>query len=120
MQKAITKRAVDALKPGQIIADDQLPGFVCRRLPSGRLSYGLRFTKDGRRKWLAIGVGIAPEAARKAAQAHAGEAAKGNDPATVREMRRRKALATRTVNDILDGFVKARVTPSKFLILMEQ
>lgn len=109
MQKAITKRAVDALKPGQIIADDQLPGFVCRRLPSGRLSYGLRFTKDGRRKWLAIGVGIAPEAARKAAQAHAGEAAKGNDPATEREMRRRKALATRTINDILDNFVKARV-----------
>ena len=109
MRKPITKRAVDALKPGQIIADDQLPGFVCRRLPSGRLSYALRFTKDGRRKWLAIGVGITPEAARKAAQAHAGEAAKGNDPATEREMRRRKTLATRTVDDILDGFVKSRV-----------
>src|SRR5260370_133761 len=28
MQKSITKRAVDAVKPGQIIADDELPGFV--------------------------------------------------------------------------------------------
>ncbi len=62
MQKSITKRAVDALKPGEMIADDALPGFVVRCLPSGRLTYGFRFTKDGRRKWLAIGVGIPPAA----------------------------------------------------------
>jgi len=109
MQKTITKRAVDALRPGQIIADDQLPGFVCRRLPSGRVSYGLRFTKHGRRKWLAIGVGIAPEAARQAAQAHKGEVARGNDPVTEREEQRRKALAAKTLNEILDGYVRGRV-----------
>jgi integrase len=109
MRKTITKRAVDALKPGQIIADDQLPGFVCRRLPSGRLSYGLRFTKDGRRRWLGIGVGIAPEAARKAAARHAGSVAKDENPVTEREARRRKTLAARTLNDILDAFVRERV-----------
>jgi integrase len=109
MQKTITKRSVDALKPGDIIADDQLPGFVVRRLPSGRLSYGLRFTKHGRRHWLAIGVGIAPEAARQVAVAHAGDVAKDKNPVTEREARRRKALAARTLNDILDRFVRERV-----------
>jgi integrase len=109
MQKTITKRAVDALKPGQILVDDQLPGFVCRRLPSGRLSYGLRFTKHGRRHWLAIGVGIAPEAARQVAVAHAGDVAKDQNPVTEREAQRRKALAARTLNDVLDAFVRERV-----------
>jgi integrase len=107
MRKTITKRAVDALRPGQIIADDQLPGFVCRCLPSGRLAFGYRFTKDGRRRWIAIGVGIAPEAARKAAAAHAGRVAKDETPMTGREHRRRQA--TRTLNQGLDVWLKERV-----------
>jgi len=109
LRKTITKRAVDALKPGEVIADKELRGFVVRCLPSGRLSYGYRFTKDGRRRWLAIGVGIAPDVARKAAQGHAGQVAKDHDPLTEREQRRRKALAARTLNDILDAFVSDRV-----------
>src|SRR5262249_8015940 len=110
MRKTITKRAVDALKPGQIIADDALPGFVVRRLPSGRVSYGYRFTKDGRRKWLAIGVGIPPETARKAASAHAGAVARDHDPMTEREQRRQRTLAARTLDAILDAYVKEKVT----------
>lgn len=109
VQKTITKRAVDALRPGEIIADDQLPGFVCRRLPSGRLTFGYRFTKDGRRRWLAIGMGIAPEAARKAAARHAGSVAKDENPVTDREHRRRRALAARTLDQVLDGFINERV-----------
>src|SRR5262245_59183181 len=110
MRKTITKRAVDALKLGQIIADDALPGFVVRRLPSGRLCYGYRFTKDGRRKWLAIGVGIPPETARKAAAAHAGAVARDHDPMTEREQRRRRTLAARTLDAVLDAYVKEKVT----------
>ncbi len=109
MQKTITKRAVDALKLGQIIADDQLPGFVCRRLPSGRLTFGYRFTKDGRRRWLAIGVGITPEAARKAAARHAGSVAKDENPMTDREHRRRRAHSARTLDQRLDAWIKERV-----------
>ena len=48
MRKTITKRAVDALKAGKSLADTDLPGFVVRRLPSGRLSYGYRCTKERR------------------------------------------------------------------------
>jgi integrase len=110
LRKTITKRAVDALKPGQIIADDRLPGFVVRCLPSGRLAYGYRFTKTDRRRWLAIGVGIPPEAARKAAVAHAGAVAKDQDPMTAREQRRRRALTSRTLDEVLDAYLKERVT----------
>src|SRR5262245_32347305 len=110
MKKPITKRAVDVLKPGQMIADDALSGFVVRRLSSGRLTYGYRFTKDGRRKWLAIGVGIPPEAARKAAAAHAGAVAKDQDPMTEREQRRRRTLAARTLDEVLDAYVKEKVS----------
>jgi integrase len=109
VQKTITKRSVDALKPGQIIADDQLEGFVCRRLPSGRLTYGLRFTTEGRRRWLGLGVGITPEAARKAALMHAGEVARDNDPLSKREHQRLKTLAARTLNQILDAYIRERV-----------
>jgi integrase len=109
MQKSITKRAVDALKLGQIIADDELPGFVVRRLPSGKLSYGYRYTKDGHRRWLAIGMGIPPDVARKAAVIHAGEVALDRNPLTKREDRRRRAIEARTVDQILDAFLKERV-----------
>ena len=109
MKKLITKRAIDGLKAKQAIADTALPGFVVRRLPSGRLSYGLRYTRDGRRHWLAIGVGLTPEAARKAATIHAGEIAKGNNPTAVREQRRQRAIKARTLDQVLDAFVAERV-----------
>lgn len=109
MQKSITKRAVDALKPGQIIADDELPGFVVRCLPSGKLSYGYRYTKDGHRRWLAIGMGIPPDVARKAAVIHAGEVALDRNPLTKREDRRRRAIEARSVDQMLDAFLKERV-----------
>jgi integrase len=109
MLGTITKRAVDALKPGQMIADDALPGFVVRRLPSGRLTYGLSYTKDGRRRWLAIGVGIPPEAARKAAAGHAGSVAKDQDPMTERQQRRQRVLAARTLDQVLDAYLKEKV-----------
>lgn len=105
MRKAITKRAVDALKPGEIIADDSLLGFVVRRLPSGRLTYGFRYVKDGKRRWIGLGVGITPDAARKAALKHAGSVAGDGDPLPEREARRVEAMAARTVNDVLDAFL---------------
>lgn len=52
MQKTITKRAVDALKPGGIIADDAVLGFLARRLPSGLLTYGYRYRKYGQLRWI--------------------------------------------------------------------
>lgn len=106
MKKSITKRAVDALKPGEYIADTEVLGFVVRRLPSGRLTYGYRYVKDGKRRWIGLGVGVAPDAARKAALKHAGNVAGDGDPLPEREARRIEAMAARTVNDVLDAFLK--------------
>lgn len=106
MQKQITKRSVDALKAGQIMVDDELRGFVVRRLPSGKLSYGFRYTKSGKRRWIAIGVGLTPHDARQSATIHAGNVAKDLDPLTRKEKRRQKGLATRTLNQVLDAFLK--------------
>ena len=106
MKKAITKRAVDALKPGEYITDTDVLGFVVRRLPSGRLSYAFRYAKDGKRRWIRLGVGIPPDAARKAALKHAGNVAGDGDPLPEREARRVEAMTARTVDDVLDGFLR--------------
>ncbi len=110
LKKPITKRAVDALKAGESIADDTLPGFVVRRLPSGRTTFGFRYTgQDGNRRWIGLGVGITPDAARKAALKHAGAVAGDGDPLPEREARRRKAASARTVNEVLDDFISHHV-----------
>ena len=94
MKKTITKRAVDALKPGQIIADDAAAGL--RR--SGACRPGGSPTATGSQRMAggdgsAIGVGISPEAARKAAQPHAGAVAKDHDPVSETRERRQRAPA---------------------------
>jgi hypothetical protein len=43
MRTKITKRQVDALLPGCIIADEEVKGFVARRMPSGAVTYGFRY-----------------------------------------------------------------------------
>ena len=42
MRKAITKRSVDAMRPGDVLADDEVRGFYARCLPSGVATYGGR------------------------------------------------------------------------------
>src|SRR5262245_34253562 len=43
MRGKITKAAIDVLKKGHILADTEVKGFVARRLPSGLVTYGLRY-----------------------------------------------------------------------------
>lgn len=109
MRKSITKSAVNALKSGEIIADVEIRGFVVRCLPSGRLTYGYRYVRDGKRRWIAIGVGITPADARKAAQKLAGQVAVDGDPLPERHARRLEALAQRTVDDVLDDWLREHV-----------
>ena len=56
MRSKITKTTVDALRPGGIMADTEVKGFVARRLPSGVVTYGLRYRVAGKQRWLALGV----------------------------------------------------------------
>lgn len=119
-RKPITKRAIDALKPGRSIADDRVRGFIARRLRTGTVTFGFRYTSQvtGKRRWLPLGLfgGLAPEEARKLAQKAAGEVAAGKDPLEHQQASRadakRKADAN-TINDLLDRFLDEYVDEKK-------
>ena len=106
MQTKITKRTVDALRPGGLIADVEIRGFVARRLPSGTVSYGFRYrNRAGHRRWLPLGLHgqITPDQARALAKKRAGEVADHRDPTSERAAHR--AATTNTVNAVLDSFL---------------
>ena len=109
MQGKITKAAVDALKPGAILADIEVKGFVARRLPSGVITYGLRYRVAGQQRWLALGLHgpITPDKARKLAKKHAGQVADARDPAGERDTARQKAKtnSAATVDVLFDAFL---------------
>jgi len=109
MRKTITKAAIDKLKAGEIISDDAVRGFVARRLPSGAVSYSFRYSKDGSRRWIRLGIGITPHDARRAALKLAGDVAGDGDPLPDRQARRIKALAARTVDQVLDDWLRDHV-----------
>lgn len=110
MRAKITKSAVDAMKPGDILADTEVKGFVARRLPSKVVTYGLRYRVNGKQRWLALGIHgkITPDAARKLAKKRAGEVADDRDPAGEREAEQEKAKAgsANTVTALLDSFLE--------------
>jgi integrase len=105
----ISKAAVDALRPGDVIADTEVKGFVARRLPSGQVSYGLRYRAAGKQRWFALGVHgkVTPDLARRLAKKRVGEIADDRDPTTERESDRTKAK--NTVNALLDTFLERYV-----------
>lgn len=82
----ITKRTVDALKPGPKDTDhwdDQLPGFGLRVKPSGVKSYVIRYrTRTGGQRRVTLGQHgkLTPEQARQMAQDLFAEIRKGQDP----------------------------------------
>jgi integrase len=114
MQAKVTKRAVDALKAGQILADLEVKGFVARRLDSGAVTYGFRYRdkKTGKQRWIGLGLHgtITADEARGLAKKRAGEVANSQDPIAEREetravAKRAKLADVNTVDAILDRFV---------------
>lgn len=114
MQGKISKTRLDKLKPGQIIADGEIKGFVARKLSSGAVTFGYRYRNAARQqKWLGLGVlgSITAEEARTLAKKRAGEVADLRDPAAEQvaaasEAAKEARSSTNTVNAILDEFVK--------------
>jgi integrase len=113
VQGKITKAAIDVLEKGHILADTEVKGFVARRLPSGLVTYGLRYRVAGRQRWFALGIHgrITPDKARKLAKQRVGEVAADRDPAADRQAALVKAMAAKanTVNAVLDGFFERHV-----------
>jgi integrase len=120
MRKTITKRSLDALPQGKSIADDEVRGFLARRLPSGVISFGYRYSdhETGKRRWLPLGLygRLTAEEARKLAKKAAGEAAMGEDPVEQRKNARIKANGAerdKTLNVLLDRFLDEYVDEKK-------
>jgi integrase len=118
MQAKITKRKVDGLDPGQIIADEEIKGFVARCLDSGAVTYGFRYRdkSTGKQRWLGLGLhgSITADEARDLAKKRAGEVADSQDPVAERKASRAEAAKARlaetnTVDAVLDAFVKDHV-----------
>jgi hypothetical protein len=118
MRVKITKREVDSLVLGSIIADEEVRGFVARKLLSGAVTYGFRYRdkKSGRQRWIGLGLhgSITPDQARNLAKKRAGEVADARDPAAEREATRAEAVKAKlaevnTVNAVLDNFLKEYV-----------
>ena len=114
MKAKITKRRVENLKPGQIVVDDEIKGFVARRLGSGAITYGFRYRDRGtsKQRWLGLGLhgSITADQARLIAKKRAGEVADARDPVAEREATRAAAAKSKvadkyTVNAVIDVFV---------------
>ena len=104
MRARISKRTVDKLRSGNSIADLDVRGFSARRLPSGTISYDLRYrTATGERRRLSLGLhgAVTPDQARAIAEKRLDDLAKDRDPAMERQRQR-----TTTVNAVLDNYVE--------------
>src|SRR5262245_62158003 len=117
MQQKISKSAINALKPGQIIADSNPTGFVARRLPSGQSTYGYRYREpvSGRQRWIGLGLhgDVGPDVARQKAIKVAAEVKGGGGPASARvQATRRRQAAGLTFDDLLDSFIARHVRPN--------
>ncbi len=117
MLKAITKRTIDAMKPGDIVADETVEGFVARCLPSGKITYGFRYRQrsTGKRRWIGLGLHghVTPDQARDIAQKHAGIVVDGGDPLGAKIEARAKAKAAKTVSDVIDRYMAEYVHHNK-------
>jgi integrase len=116
MEKKITKKAIDAMKPGDILVDTEVRGFVARCLPSRVVTYGLRYRDKTthKRHWIGLGLhgALTPEQARTKAQAQLGDVAREENPLAKQRALVEKAKGGDTVGNLLDNFVKLYVNGS--------
>lgn len=113
MRQRISKRAVDAAKPGQdtvFLWDAELPGFGVRVTRAGVRSYVFQWKRGAVSRRVTIGRHGAPwtpEAARREALRLKGEVAAGRDPAEARVAER----TAPTVAELVDRFITEHVAP---------
>jgi integrase len=116
----ITKRVVDSLKakPSEYaVWDAQLPGFGVRVRPTGAMSYIVIYRAgSGRgapqRRFTIAAVGkIAPEKARKQAQAILGAVAHGKDPAGEKTDQRETPIVAELAHRFMTEHVEPKLKP---------
>ena len=111
--KRITKRLVEALKPGSIVWDTDVKGFGVRCQRRDKI-YILKTRTGGRQRWFSIGPHGSPwtpEKARTRAKRILGEIADRKDPATLRDASKRNP----TVTDLVAMFLHQHVEGCRIL-----
>jgi integrase len=114
MTKRLTVKAIENLKPSSArreVPDGEVRGMYTCIQPSGAKSFILRYRHAGRPRKLTIGsfeMGLGE--ARKRAEAHRVEIAKGGDPAGARAAD--KTRQADTVEAVVAKFIARHVTPS--------
>jgi integrase len=119
MKQIISKSTVDTMKIGDIAVDTKIDGFVARKLPSGKVTYGFRYRDHTRtQRWLSLGVngqsGATADTARAKAKVLQGSITAGKDPAAEKQALKDKAEKAKvagknTVNAVLDLFIARHV-----------
>ncbi len=115
----ITKRTVDAAKPGNKDAylwDDELTGFALKVTPAGRKVYLVQYRiggRAGRTRRLTIGAhgAITADQARSEAQAALRQVARGEDPAAAKDKRKGSQSVSALLEQFLAEHAEARLKP---------
>lgn len=111
MRARITKRAVDAARPGKrdtFYWDDSTTGLGLKVTPAGKKTYVLQYRIHGRVRRYTIGKHGSPwtpEQARDEAVRLLGQVAAGIDPAALKAALRREGKAAKTVAQLCDLYV---------------
>jgi integrase len=105
----INSTSVKALTTGEVISDAEIKGFFARRLPSGNVTFGFRYTAaEGGRLTMPLGMlgSVTPDEARNAAKINAGRVAANANPVAERAQKRADATKSKyTVDYILDQWL---------------
>ena len=107
----LTKRSVDALKPGDVLWDDDVRGFGIRCQKKSK-TYVLKYRFKGRQRWATIGRHGSPwtvTTARQEAQRLLGDLHSGVDVASLRDRDKRQ----HTVEDLCHRFIEEYATQHK-------
>ena len=103
----INELEIRRLRVGSRITDTAIEGFVARRLPSGKVSFGYQYTDKatGKREWKGIGLhgAVTVDEARAEAKKAAGLVAAGRNPAG--ELKVAVARSTNTLDHVLDEYL---------------
>jgi len=110
----ITKRTVDALKPGELIWDSEIKGFGVRCQKKAK-SYVLKFRHGGRQRWVTIGKHGSPwtpERARQETLRLLGQVADGVDPAATRDSMKGRPTVEMLCERFLEEYAAEHKKPS--------
>jgi len=118
MRGKLTKRTVEALKPGTrdaFLWDTEIPGFGCKVTPKGAHIYLLQYGRRGRDYRVTIGrhgIDVAAEQARLEARRLRGLIASGENPAITRMLERTAATVSDLGEQYMTDYAAAHKKPS--------